>query len=83
MKLTEKQQRVKKIVKYLKEYINTYDNLGGYLDYSDETIIDDILYGLSVSLNRKEHSFHDGYNKFKKMLTKHLHTSERKQKRII
>lgn len=50
----KKQKRVAKIIKFLKHYINTYDRQIGYLDYSDETIIDDILYGLGTALDVDE-----------------------------
>ena len=71
-KLTKKQRRMKKAVEYLQEYMGTYDLQMGYLDYSDETLIDDVLYGLGVSLSPDKHQFANGYDKFKERLRKHL-----------
>jgi len=67
-----RQKRVKKAIEYLQNYINTYDRQIGYLDYMDETIIDDVLYGLGVALGGKKHEMAPGYRKFKAILRKHL-----------
>ena len=75
MKLTPKQERVKKAVEYLKNYINTYDSQYGYLDYSDAVIIDDILYGLGVALDDKKYQMGSGFKEFKKVLRDHLKTN--------
>jgi hypothetical protein len=70
--MTSKQKRMKKIVKYLQKFMATYDKQFGYLDYNDETLIDDILYGLGVALDEKEFEFAPGFKKFKDVLAKHL-----------
>ena len=74
-KLNKKQQRVKEIIEKLQHYMATYSDQRGYLDYSDETIIDDVLYGLGIALDEKAHSFFDGYNVFKDKLIKHINKS--------
>jgi len=61
----KKQKRVVKIIKSLKHYINTYNRQIGYLDYSDETIIDDILYGLGTALDANKYSFFEGFRELK------------------
>ena len=63
--------RITEAVKYLQEYMNTYHLQFQYADYSDETYIEDVLYGLGVSLS-KEYQFAGGFRKFKKLLREHL-----------
>jgi hypothetical protein len=70
--MTSKQKRMKKAVEYLKNYMNTYSNQVGYLDYTDETLIDDVLYGLGVALGPKRYAFAQGFCKFKARLRDHL-----------
>ena len=70
--LTTRQKQVEIGIKYLKRYIDTYDKQFGYLDYTDETIIDDILYGLGVAIDSDEYKFASGFRKFKERLAKHL-----------
>jgi len=70
--MTKEQERVKKCIDYLINYINTYDKQKGYLDYSDKIIIDDMLYGIGVALSPGEYQFASGYYKFKLRLIDHL-----------
>lgn len=70
--MTEKQKRMKKAVERLQKYMETYDQQSKYLDYSEETFIDDVLYGLGVALDHDEYSFFFGFQKFKKRLVSHL-----------
>lgn len=51
--------------------METYDKQVGYLDHTNKTIIDDVLYGLGVALDNK-YRFADGFDKFKKRLRRHL-----------
>lgn len=69
--LTKKQRRVRRIVRELQKYMNTYDKQASYLDYTDETIINDVLYGLGIALDKKNR-FADGFNRFKGRLQKHI-----------
>jgi len=69
---TEKQERVKKIIDDLKKYINTYVKQHGYLDYSDETIINDMLYGIGIATDKSKYQFNNGFNDFKKYLTENI-----------
>lgn len=71
VKLTKEQKRVKKIVEKFKKYVDTYPE-EMYLNYSEEIIVDDILYGLGISLDFEEYSFAQGYIKFKKRLLEKL-----------
>ena len=58
-------------VAYLSDYMTTYDKQFGYADYSEETYIDDVLYGLGASLS-DEYKFAPGFDAFKKKLLAHL-----------
>lgn len=71
-KRTEAQERMAKAVEKLTEYMRTYDKQVGYMDYSDEIFIDDVLYGLGIALDEAEYSYADGYRKFKARLKEHL-----------
>jgi hypothetical protein len=70
-------KRMRAMVAYLKVYIGTYDKQIGYEDYRDETLIDDVLYGLGVALDGKEHQFANGFDRFRAKLRKHLDESRR------
>lgn len=66
--------RKKKIVwavKYLQDYMDNYATQEGYGNYSETTLIDDVLYGLGVALDNK-YSCAQGYDLFKERLCKHL-----------
>lgn len=71
-KFTEEQQRRVDAVATFLTYMNTYPNQVGYEDYTDETYIDDILYGLGTSIGPEEYNFHDGYMKFLQRLQEHI-----------
>jgi hypothetical protein len=79
-KLTPAQERMEKAVAYLKHYISTYDRQYGYLDYRDETLIDDILYGLGVALDERAHQFADGFDRWKGKLREHLRSTDSRTK---
>ena len=64
-------RNIKASVKYLQEYMETYPVQIGYETYRRETYIDDILYGLGVSLDKK-YMYAGGFDLFKKELLKHL-----------
>lgn len=69
--MNSRQNKIKKTIEYLQKYINTYDEQFEHVDYSDETIIDDVLYGLGVALDDK-YEFANGFDEFKERLKKHL-----------
>ena len=62
---------IEKALTYLKDYVNTYDMQHGYQSFSEETWINDILYGLGLSLS-DEYKFSEGFEKFKERLLKEL-----------
>lgn len=66
--MNERQRRMKKIVERMVDYVSTYDQQAGYQDYSDETFIQDMLYGISLSLDAEKYKFADGYRKFQETI---------------
>lgn len=62
---------VKDIMHDLEHYVSTYMNQYGAEEYSDETIINDILFGLGRSLS-DEYNFAPGFEKFKDRLLEHI-----------
>ena len=71
---SNRNKRMELMVQYLKRYIDTYEDQYGYQNYSDSTLIDDILYGLGVALNPEEHQFASGFDTFKSKLIEHLNS---------
>ena len=71
-KLTPEQKRVKKAIASLTKYMVTYKNQFGYLNYRDETIIEDVIYGLGIALAPDKYRFASGLDEFKKVLREHL-----------
>ena len=67
--MTKKQKRMKEIVKKFQHYVSTYDIQRGYIDYSDTTFIDDMLYGIGIAIS-DDYKLAPGFQKFKDMLKK-------------
>lgn len=63
---------MEKAVEHLQEYMNTYTNQFGYREYDAKTLINDVLYGLAVSINENEYRFADGFTRFKEDLLEFL-----------
>ena len=59
-------------VKYLQNYMNTYSNQEGYEDYSVRIYIEDILYGLGVSIDENKYQWAECFREFKKDLMQFL-----------
>lgn len=70
--MKKNQKRAKKVIESLQEYMNTYNKQVGYLDYTDDTIINDVLYGLGIALDKERYSFGKGYHLFAARLREHL-----------
>lgn len=71
-KVDERQKKVKEGIEFLKDYMDTYNKQPGYLDYTDYTIIEDILYGLGVAIDKDKYSFANGFKDFKEVLINHI-----------
>lgn len=71
-RLTKPQKRMRDAVTYMQDYMRTYSDQYGYMDYTDETFIDDVLYGLGVAIDKEKFSFFVGAQAFKQRLREHL-----------
>ena len=67
-----KNKSIVNAVAYLTNYMTAYDRQREYENYSEKTFIDDVLYGLGMALDVKEHYAAAGYEAFKEKLRKHL-----------
>lgn len=65
-------KRMTAIVASLQSYVASYTKQEGYVDYTDRTLIDDVLYGLGRAIDEKAHSGADGYERFREQLEQHL-----------
>ena len=64
--------RMREMVEYMKEYINTYTEQYGYENYQDHTFIDDMLYAVGRALNREHYQYADGFRRFQMNLIRHI-----------
>lgn len=64
--------RIQLAVSSLQTYMAKYDEQPGYQHYSDETFINDVLYGLGIALDPSKFQYADGFDKFKERLRAHL-----------
>ena len=71
MKTIPNQKSMTKSVAYLSHYMGTYDKQPMFEEYRPETYIDDVLYGLGVSLS-DEFKFGGGFDNFKDFLRDYL-----------
>ncbi len=67
-----RQRRMQRIVADLQRYAATYSDQQSFADYSDETFINDMLYGIGVALDREKYSFASGFVAFQEDLRRHL-----------
>lgn len=68
-------EKLRRIVgtEWFTRYVYTIDTQYGYESYRDQTVIDDVLYGLGVSLEGHKHTNADGFERFlKDVLVPHL-----------
>lgn len=70
--MATRKELVREGIASFKKYVDTYDKQFKYDEYSDETIINDMLYGLGICINKEEYKFSDGFDKFKRRLIEHL-----------
>ena len=71
-RLTAKQKRMQQAIRYLRDYMNTYESQSECLNYTDKTLIDDVLYALGVAIAPERHKFAGGYDVWKEKLRGHL-----------
>lgn len=63
------------IVKRFQEYVASYNKQILYKEYTDETLIDDMLYGLGIAFDQK-FVFGNGYTNWKEVLVIYLETGK-------
>jgi hypothetical protein len=67
--------RMREMVAKLQEYVRTYSDQAHYEDYSDKTFLDDMLYGIGLSMQvgtPTDFTGAGGYERFKQKLREHL-----------
>ncbi|QGT54455.1 hypothetical protein b3_0212 [Synechococcus phage B3] len=70
-------KRMKLMVEYMQHYMTTYTQQYNYQEYTDETFIRDVLYGLGVAINPQDHRGPDGFARWKETLkTQYLYVSK-------
>lgn len=69
--LKAKRKRMRTIVAVMQKYVEGYDKQPHYEDYSDETFISDMLYGIGIALDGR-YTFANGFREWKLKLREHL-----------
>lgn len=68
----KRRKRMRAIVADFQQYVASYDRQLHYDEYSDETFISDMLYGIGIALDNKRHSFAGGFREWKLALRERL-----------
>lgn len=72
-KETERHHRLMRArVAAIQHYVATYSDQAHYEDYSDETFINDMLYGIGLAMDGIEYAQAAGFDKFKQALRERL-----------
>ena len=74
-KLDRQRKRMRQMVAKYQEYVASYDQQSYYADYSDKTFLDDMLYGIGLSMQidtATDYTGAGGYERFKQTLREHL-----------
>lgn len=69
---TDAQRRIILAVGAMQRYVATYTDQEGYRDYSEDTFINDMLYGIGLALDRNKYACAHGFEAFKDELRKRL-----------
>lgn len=69
---SKKTKQRRAALKFLTNYFKTYDKQASWDKVSDKTFLDDALYGIGVALDEKQHSYAQGWDRFKEKLLEHL-----------
>jgi hypothetical protein len=68
-------KRMREMVAKFHKYVGTYSSQWSYADYSDKTFLDDMLYGIGLSMQvgtPTDYTGAGGYERFKEALRQHL-----------
>lgn len=64
--------QIEHVVKYLQEYINTYDQQPFYQQYEYKTVVLDIVYGLGVAIGGEKYKYASGFRRWQNTLIRFL-----------
>lgn len=70
-----KRRQMRERVAAFQEYVRTYSDQSSYEDYSVKTFLDDMLYGIGLSMQigtPTDYTGAGGYERFKQALREHL-----------
>jgi hypothetical protein len=69
----KRQKAMRERVAAFQKYVGTYHEQAHYEDYLDKTYVDDMLYGIGLSMSGlTDYSGPGGYERFKQYLREHL-----------
>lgn len=72
-RLTAKQKRMQRVIRFLGNYMGTYEHQQAEcLNYTDKILIDDVLYALGIAFEPQHHKYASGYEVWKDRLREHL-----------
>lgn len=80
-RLTAKQKRMQRAIRFLRDYMDTYEAQSECLNYTDKMLIDDVLYALGVAFEPQLHKYANGYEAWKNKLREHLALGLRAERR--
>lgn len=63
---------MQRAIRFLADYMATYEAQAECLNYTDKTLIDDVLYALGVAFEPDAHKWASGFDVWKEKLREHL-----------
>lgn len=69
-----RRNRMRKIVARIQGYVATYTDQAAYADYSDDTFVNDMLYGIGMAIS-DEYRHAGGFRRFKERIARELSAS--------
>lgn len=62
----------RQVIEDMTNYLQSYPKQRCWESYSPETILNDLVYGIGISIDEKCYSYADGYRDFKRYLIEFL-----------
>lgn len=69
----KRQKRMREVVARFQSYVRTYDQQSEYANYADRTYIEDMLYGIGLSIDPEGYRGASGFDLFKTKLLQDGH----------
>lgn len=63
---------IKKATEKLNHFVGTYSKQPNYTQYSNQTFLNDMLYGIGISIDEDKYFAAQGYTEFLKLLQSHI-----------